>query len=141
MAAILPVFRLGCSPARERRDWEWSVPALTRRATTQAIALVILFWGSAGTSLARPLVLREDSTAGTISVFRAGESTALLTQNAASDSRPYLHPLVAPDGKGVLTELSPAHHRHQTGIYWGLTRVNGRDYFTNPGAGFWRRVS
>src|SRR5690606_33187940 len=32
-------------------------------------------------------------------------------------------------------------HPHQTGLYWGFTRVNGRDYFHNPGATHWRRVS
>ena len=41
----------------------------------------------------------------------------------------------------MLTESSPAHHPHQTGLYWGFTRVNGRDYFHNRGADYWRRVS
>jgi hypothetical protein len=40
----------------------------------------------------------------------------------------------------VLTELSPAHHPHQTGLYWGLTRVNGRDFFRQRGGDHWRRV-
>ena len=43
--------------------------------------------------------------------------------------------------KGVVTELSPEHHKHQTGLYWGFTRVNGRDFFHNPQGDFWRRVS
>lgn len=90
---------------------------------------------------AAPLVVREDPAAGTLSVYRAGGTTAILVQNAGADERPYLHPLVAPDGKGVLTEFSPGHHKHQTGLYWGLTRLNGRDYFHNRGAGYWRRVS
>ncbi|MBL9213316.1 MAG: PmoA family protein [Opitutaceae bacterium] len=88
----------------------------------------------------RPLVLREDPAAQTISVLRAGEATPLLTQNAGAGMRPYVHPLVAPDGNGLLTELAPSHHRHQTGLYWGLTRLNGRDYFHNSGADYWRRV-
>src|SRR5688500_4277663 len=92
-------------------------------------------------SVARPLTLREDTSNGTISVFRAGDAKPLVTQNAGAEFRPYLHPLLAPDGKGVLTEFSPSHHKHQTGIYWGLTRLNGRDYFHNPGKGYWRRVS
>lgn len=77
----------------------------------------------------------------TISIFRGNETTPVLTQNAKADFRPYLHPIVAPDGKGVLTEYSPGHHKHQTGIYWGYTRVNGRDYFHHPGDGYWKRVS
>ena len=89
----------------------------------------------------RGLTARQDEQAGTISVFRDGGSTALLTQNARPDFRPYLHPIAAPDGKGVLTEYSPGHHKHQTGLYWGFTRVNGRDYFHNPAGDYWRRVS
>jgi len=87
------------------------------------------------------LTLREDPALGTISVLRDGSAEPLVVQNAKPDFRPYLHPLAAPDGRGMLTEFSPGHHRHQTGIYWGITRLNGRDYFHNPGPDFWRRVS
>lgn len=87
------------------------------------------------------LTLRQDEATNTISVYRGDGKEAILTQNARPDFRPYLHPIVAPDGKGVLTEDSPEHHKHQTGLYWGLKQVNGRDYFHNPGAGFWRKVS
>lgn len=76
-----------------------------------------------------------------ISVYRAGSQEPLITQNARKDFRPYLHPIKAPDGKGVLTEYSPGHHKHQTGLYWGFTRVNGRDYFHNPTGDYWRKVS
>ena len=41
----------------------------------------------------------------------------------------------------MVTEFSPDHHKHQTGLYWGFTRVNGRDYFHNPQGDYWRRVS
>ncbi len=87
------------------------------------------------------LTLRQDDATNTISVYRGNGKEAILTQNARPDFRPYLHPIVAPDGKGVLTEDSPGHHKHQTGLYWGLKQVNGRDYFHNPGSGFWRKVS
>jgi putative membrane-bound dehydrogenase-like protein len=87
------------------------------------------------------LTIRQDEQAGTISVFRMGRSEPILTQNARPDQRPFLHPLTPPDGKGVLTENSPAHHKHQTGFYWGFTRLNGRDYFHNPQGDYWRRVS
>ncbi|MEZ4826159.1 MAG: DUF6807 family protein [Bacteroidia bacterium] len=87
------------------------------------------------------LTIQQDTTAGTISVFRSGETSPVLTQNAKPDFRPYLHPIAAPDGKGVLTEYSPGHHKHQTGIYWGFTRVNGRDFFHHPEGDYWRRVS
>ncbi|WPP51019.1 PVC-type heme-binding CxxCH protein [Catalinimonas niigatensis] len=90
------------------------------------------------TSLLR---IEQDENAGTFSVFRKDEKEPLLTQNAKEDFRPYLHPIIPPDGKGVLTEYSPGHHKHQTGLYWGFTRVNGRDYFHHPEGDYWQRVS
>lgn len=86
------------------------------------------------------LTLRHNQDNGTISVFR-NDNELLLTQNAQSDVRPYIHPIMAPDGNGVLTEFRPAHHKHQTGLYWGLKKVNGRDYFMNWQGDYWRRVS
>ena len=91
--------------------------------------------------LSAELEVRQAGEGDTISVFRKGEKKSILTQVAKPDFRPYLHPIVAPDGKGVLTEYSPGHHKHQTGLYWGFTRVNGRDYFHHPGGDYWRRVS
>ncbi|MDA0315846.1 MAG: PmoA family protein [Bacteroidetes bacterium] len=87
------------------------------------------------------LNLIHDETKGTISVFRQGEEDPILTQNAQENFRPYIHPILAPDGKGILTEYSPGHHKHQTGLYWGLTRVNGRDYFHNPQGDHWRKLA
>lgn len=87
------------------------------------------------------LKLVQNENEGTISVFRANESEPILVQNAKNDFRPYIHPIVTPDGKGILTEYSPEHHKHQTGLYWGFTRVNGRDYFHNPQGGYWEKVA
>jgi putative membrane-bound dehydrogenase-like protein len=83
----------------------------------------------------------QNQTTETISIFRGDEKTPILVQNAKATFRPYLHPIIAPDGKGVLTEYSPGHHKHQTGIYWGYTRVNGRDYFHHPDGNYWKRIS
>ncbi len=94
-----------------------------------------------GPATTKGLVARHNAQAGTITVARAGSTAAVVTQNAPPDGRPYLHPIAAPDGRGVLTESSPTHHPHQTGLYWGFTRLNGRDYFHNRGADYWRRVS
>jgi len=85
------------------------------------------------------LQLVQDEDAQTISVFRDGAPEPILVQHAREDHRPYLHPIVAPDGQGVFTEYSPGHHPHQTGLYWGFTRINGRDYFHNPTNGYWKR--
>lgn len=86
------------------------------------------------------LFLLHDATAETISAFR-NKDQLVLTQNIKKDTRPYIHPIMAPDGNGVLTEFSPEHHKHQTGIYWGLKKVNGRDYFMNWKSDYWRHVS
>ena len=88
---------------------------------------------------AENLRLGRDEKAGTISVYRANLANPILTQSARPSQRPFLHPIVAPDGKGVLTEFSPGHHKHQTGLYWGFTRVNKRDYFHNLQSDYWKR--
>jgi len=82
-----------------------------------------------------------DDSETQIQIHRSGVSAPIVTQNARPDFRPYLHPIEAPDGKGRLTEVSPDHHKHQTGLYWGFTRVNGRDYFHHPEGTYWKRVS
>lgn len=109
-------------------------------------------------------IIQEDHA---IKTFWQGLEKSIVTQHAAQDHRPFLHPILAPDGVGELTEYSPGHHPHQTGLYWGFTRVNGsgadagtlkewfynrnkpdhiqdqigRDFFHNPGGDFWQRVS
>ena len=87
------------------------------------------------------LRLERDENTGTITVHREATPKAILTQVAGPATRPYLHPIVAPDGKGELTEFSPGHHKHQTGLYWGFTRVNQRDYFHNLQSDYWKRNS
>ena len=89
----------------------------------------------------KDLIVKQDEATGTITISRGGDTEPIVTQNARPDFRPYLHPIVAPDGHGVLTEYSPDHHKHQTGLYWGFTRVNGRDYFHHLEGDYWRRVS
>ena len=69
------------------------------------------------------------------------DDKAILTQVVKEGVRPYIHPIVAPDGNGVLTEYSPGHHLHQTGLYWGLKRVNERDYFMNWKESHWKKIS
>ncbi len=87
------------------------------------------------------LVASMDATTDRILVHRRGTAEPIVTQTAEANFRPYLHPLVAPDGNGLLTEFSPEHHKHQTGLFWGFTRVNGRDYFHHPADDYWKRVS
>ena len=94
-----------------------------------------------GATYGEVLRIEQDEKAGTISVFRTDGKEPILVQNAKKDVRPYIHPIVAPDGKGSLTEYRPKHHLHQTGLYWGLKEVNGRDFFMKWQGDYWRRVS
>ena len=99
-----------------------------------------------------------------IKVYSTRSSKPVVTQHIRPDHRPFLHPIYPPDGVGELTEYSPGHHPHQTGLYWGFTRINGseidnkivdewfyrsdkpvdikdqigRDFFHNPGGDYWR---
>ena len=86
------------------------------------------------------LSVTYDKQAENISVFR-NDNELLLTQHVHPGVRTYIHPIIAPDGNGTLTEFSPEHHKHQTGLYWGLKKVNGRDYFMNWREDYWRMVS
>lgn len=94
-----------------------------------------------GNNSKKSFEVRQDKETGAISVFSANGKQSLLTQIAKPGERPYLHPIIAPDGNGVLTEYRPEHHPHQTGIYWGLKLVNGRDYFMKYQSDYWRKVS
>ena len=108
------------------------------------------------------LVEEEES----IKVYVDGGNVPILTFNTQEDFRPFIHPILSPGTEVELTQYSPDHHKHQTGVYWGFTRVNGsdidkktlyewfyrkdkpqqiteqigRDYFHNPGEGFWKKV-
>lgn len=87
------------------------------------------------------LTAQQDTETGAISIYRAGVDEPIVTQHAATDHRPFMHPIMSPDGQNEMTEYSPGHHPHQTGLYWGFTRVNGRDYFHHPEGTYWQRVS
>ena len=115
-------------------------------------------------SIGRFEVKKTDST---ISIFPEGGSGPIVIQNARPDFRPFLHPIMAPGSDSELTEFSPGHHKHQTGLYWGFTRVNGagadttelkkwfydpnkpdsikekigRDFFHFPGGDHWQKVA
>ncbi len=109
---------------------------------TSLLSLTCFFWSlHAEEAKQHNLNLKLDQDAQTIAVYREGDETAYIVQNAKKGFRPYLHPIVAPDGKGVLTQFSPKHHKHQTGVYWGFSGVNERSFFHNPNEKFWKRKS
>ena len=96
-----------------------------------------LAWTLATVAAAQDLRIAR-TTEGAIEIRRAGVANPLLVHNAPSDMRPYIHPLMAPDGNGVLTQFRPSHHHHQTGIYFGFASVNGRSFFHNTDGTFFR---
>ncbi len=79
----------------------------------------------------KPVVFLQADNDKTV-IYRTDRQKPLLVANHTAQTRPYIHPIVAPDGKGELTQFSPGHHKHQTGLYVGYLKVNGRDYFHSP---------
>ncbi|MEZ6123225.1 MAG: DUF6807 family protein [Planctomycetaceae bacterium] len=110
------------------------------RCLTAGVA-VFLVTCSKPTAAESPLTATLTSDGSQVEIRRAELDAPLVTQVAKPDFRPYLHPLKTPDGILPVTEFSPEHHRHQTGLYWGFTRLNGRDFFHHPEGTYWRRVS
>ncbi len=96
----------------------------------------------AGSTSHKTLLRAEpDGPSQTIKIYRADGKEPILTQSARQDERPYLHPIVAPDGHGVITEYRPSHHPHQTGIFWGFKLLNGREFFMRWQGDHYRRIS
>ena len=96
---------------------------------------------ASGVSAKRSLHIEQDSQTRVIRVYRDTGKAPILTENAYDDTRPYIHPIVAPDGKGLLTEFRPWHHPHQMGIFWGFKLVNGRDFFMRWQNDHYRKIS
>ena len=69
----------------------------------------------------------ESKEDGKILIYGHNNEEPIITQNCRHGHRPYIHPIISPDGKGPITEYSPGHHKHQTGLYWGFTRINGNN--------------
>ena len=87
------------------------------------------------------LRIDHDEQCRVIRVFRGDRETPILVENAFDDTRPYIYPVVAPDGNGLITEFRPWHHPHQMGIFWGFKYINGRDYFMKWQGDYYRKVS
>jgi hypothetical protein len=104
-----------------------------------ALSLFVLACAASLATADANLHVKEQKDGG-IAILRPTVEKPLLVFNAPKDGRPYLHPLLAPDGGGVLTQFSPGHHKHQTGIYVGFLKLNGRDYFHNRGGDYFSRT-
>jgi hypothetical protein len=88
-----------------------------------------------------PLRAEQDEASQTIKIYHANGKDPVVTVNVRHDARPYLHPIVAPDGRGIMTEYRPPHHLHQTGVFWGFKYINNRDFFMKWEGDNYRRVS
>ncbi len=99
-----------------------------------ALCLCLSLQGVFGTRVAwgavAPAPLRAERTdSGALRIYRGDASQPILVQEAKPDFRPFIHPIVSPDGKGILTEDAPGHHLWQHGLYVGLNEVNGVDFW------------
>ncbi|MBC8291053.1 MAG: hypothetical protein H8E37_12125, partial [Planctomycetes bacterium] len=72
-----------------------------RLPSTWQLSLFVSACLSAELVGAAELEARFDAKTSTVTILR--ENGPTLTQHARADHRPFLHPIVAPDGKGVLT--------------------------------------
>ena len=104
-----------------------------------AVILVLLIAGHLYPASGQPFSIR--SAANELHIFKEGIEHPLIVQNADVGMRPFLHPVYSANGVGLMTQLSPDHHPHQTGIYWGLKKTNGRDFFKKFGKDHFRKVS
>jgi hypothetical protein len=90
------------------------------------------------------MTLHIHSTDSSLKIQRDGVTA--LVHNAAPGGRPYLHPLLASDGDGTLTEDAPPHHAWQHGLYFGLNDVNDVGFWTegkfpkHTNDGSWRNL-
>ena len=117
-------------------EWVEDFMSYCERPIYVACLAVLLLHGEVYAEESAFIVKQEGDR---ITTTRASDKVTLVTQHAGAEMRPYLHPILAPNGKGELTEFSPGHHKHQTGLYWGFTRVNDRDYFHNNKGDSWLR--
>ena len=106
--------------ARAPRDRHWrSAPDSRRRALARLAKRQSRHVASSGQGLRHPPGrARRDP----LRLSRRTGATRSSRRMLSPTHGPYLHPIAAPDGKGVVTEFSPEHHKHQTGLYWGFTR-------------------
>jgi len=81
-------------------------------------------------TVSKEAALHATHTPERIAIYRTGSMSPCIVQNATPDQRPFIHPIVAPDGRGVLTENAPGHHPWQHGLYVGLNDVCGVGFWT-----------
>lgn len=102
-------------------------------ATQESLAPVDEYLNSQGFDIV------HDEENDVIHISPKGIDHVILSHHAGEFFRPYIHPIVAPDGRGILTEFRPSHHPHQTALYFAFPLVNMRDFYHNPtGGGPWR---
>lgn len=118
------------SPAKAPESTENEANLLNQTSVAQRVETQ-----SAENTLAAAALASQLSADGRrLAIYRVATKETLAVQNARTAKRPYLHPLLAPDGKGVLTEDAPPHHPWQHGLYVGLNRVNEVGFWSEGGS-------
>ncbi len=95
----------------------------------RSVALLLILAGSTPQAKKEPPKLVAKIVPAGIAIGRAGQAEPVLVQHIGPKTRPFLHPIVAPDGKGSLTEDKPGHHPWQHGLYVGMHHVNGQNFW------------
>jgi putative heme-binding domain-containing protein len=79
----------------------------------------------------KPIFLYPDDKKLTVkSKVENGSMTDLVTYVTDPSLRPYLHPVKDPSGQTILTQDKPDDHPWQHGIFTGLHKVNGIDFWS-----------
>ena len=102
---------------------------------TQSLCLAGLLASQLVQSAELRVEQNEDQSA--LSVFRQGQTSPLLIHHTGTNQRPFIHSLAAPDRTGTITGTSG----EATGVFWAFPSVNGRDFFSHSGQGYWQRQS
>ena len=87
-----------------------------------------------------PTGFEVEDRGDSVAMYRIGTDVPLLVQRCEAGARPCLHPLMAPDLDGAVTEFSPDHHHHQTGVFFGVPELNGESWFHRSREGAFQRV-
>jgi len=98
-------------------------------------ALTLLVALAACPAVAEEYDATFDKKTQDVTIHKEGIQLPLVTVRRPN-GRPSVHPIYSPDSMSVLTEDAPAHHKHQTGLFFGFVNVSGRDFFHNRGADY-----
>jgi hypothetical protein len=92
---------------------------------------LVLVLAITGTLLAGETLEIRAVEPNSFSLHRAGGETPLMVVNARPHHRPYIHPIHAPDGSGILTEAPEKNYNWHLGLWFGLNNVNRKNFWSD----------